>query len=357
MVASFSARFLGLALTGPAGLAPARQPRPWPSRPTKNPWMSTNSSSPWPRGRKKSRRPVRGCGIARPNAFAPILARESFVRLLDGFPEKDGVPAVHNTGTIEGDDYLVEKLVYESSPGYFVSALLYGQKGRRSPLPGVLSPCGHSTIGKAADAYQILHINLAKRGHVVLTYDPVGQGSGASLGRRERAFALQPELRRTRRTGQPTLSPGHEPGAIPDLGRNAGPGLPDFASRGRPSPDRVRWQLGRRNADRIYRGTRIPRVKVAAIVVISRRTGPDGQSHTEDPSADPEQDIFGFLAKGSTTRVCSPCGSSPGFLATARFDFFPIEGAQETFVEAKRLYEVAGVGDGSPASRRPSNTD
>src|SRR5947208_1261619 len=41
---------------------------------------------------------------------------------------------------------------------------------------GVISPCGHSTNGKAAAAYQILHINLAKRGFVVLTYDPVGQG-------------------------------------------------------------------------------------------------------------------------------------------------------------------------------------
>src|SRR5262249_6994056 len=43
-------------------------------------------------------------------------------------------------------------------------------------VPGVLSPCGHSTTGKAAEPYQILHINLARRGYVVLTYDPVGQG-------------------------------------------------------------------------------------------------------------------------------------------------------------------------------------
>src|ERR671930_205422 len=45
--------------------------------------------------------------------------------------------------------------------------------GRR---PGILSPCGHSAAGKAAGPYQVLHVNLAKRGHVVLTYDPVGQG-------------------------------------------------------------------------------------------------------------------------------------------------------------------------------------
>src|SRR5262249_18729270 len=35
----------------------------------------------------------------------------------------------------------------------------------------------------------------------------------------------------------------------------------------------------------------------------------------------------------------------PTLLGVARFDFFPIEGAKETFAEAQRLYEVAGAGD------------
>ena len=80
------------------------------------------------------------------------------------------------TGTIEADDYTVEKLAFESFTGYFVSALVYKPKRIVSPVPGILSPCGHSTSGKAAGAYQVLHVNLAKRGYVVLTYDPVGQG-------------------------------------------------------------------------------------------------------------------------------------------------------------------------------------
>lgn len=54
--------------------------------------------------------------------------RESFLRLLDGFPAKSGIPAARITGTIEAEDYIVEKLVFESSPGYFVSALLYKPK-------------------------------------------------------------------------------------------------------------------------------------------------------------------------------------------------------------------------------------
>src|SRR4029077_7665467 len=96
-------------------------------------------------------------------------------RLLDGLPERAGPPPAKKSGQIEADDYVVEKLVYESYPGYFVPALLYKPKKVTSRRPGVLSPCGHSTTGKAADTYQILHINLAKRGYVVLTYNPVGQ--------------------------------------------------------------------------------------------------------------------------------------------------------------------------------------
>src|SRR5262249_12641492 len=99
--------------------------------------------------------------------------RESFLRLIGGLPAAQSPPPVTLAGQIDGDDYRIEKIAYESFPGYFVSALLYRPKKAAAALPGVLSPCGHSATGKAADAYQTLHVNLAKRGHVVLTYDPV----------------------------------------------------------------------------------------------------------------------------------------------------------------------------------------
>jgi hypothetical protein len=102
--------------------------------------------------------------------------REKLLRSLAGLPEGKGVPPARVTGAIEGDGYVVEKLVLESLPGYHVPALLYRPAKRDSPLPGILSPCGHSPLGKAAPPYQALHVNLVKRGFVVLTYDPVGQG-------------------------------------------------------------------------------------------------------------------------------------------------------------------------------------
>src|SRR5262245_66039619 len=54
--------------------------------------------------------------------------REKFLRLLGGLSQSNGVPPAKMVGKIEAEDYVVEKLVFESFPGYFVSALLYKPK-------------------------------------------------------------------------------------------------------------------------------------------------------------------------------------------------------------------------------------
>src|SRR5205807_10452900 len=65
-----------------------------------------------------------------------------------------------------------------------------------------------------------------------------------------------------------------------------------------------------------------------------------------DPDSDPEQDIFGFVSEGiDHAGLLALCAPRPTLLGTARFDFFPIEGARESFAEAKRLYEVAGASE------------
>src|SRR5262249_8077292 len=87
--------------------------------------------------------------------------RQKFLGLLDGRPERKGPPPSKVLGKIDGDDYTIEKLVFESFPNYFVTALLYKPKGLERKVPGIISPCGHSAVGKAAGPYQILHINLA----------------------------------------------------------------------------------------------------------------------------------------------------------------------------------------------------
>ena len=79
-------------------------------------------------------------------------------------------------GRIERRAYHVEKLIFESRPGFPVTALLYVPKGYSFPQPGVVAPCGHSHNGKAAVPYQSFCQGLARKGYVVLMYDPIGQG-------------------------------------------------------------------------------------------------------------------------------------------------------------------------------------
>jgi dienelactone hydrolase len=91
------------------------------------------------------------------------------------FPEKTPLnPRV--TRVVERDAYTIENVLFESRPGFLVSANLYIPRGRTFPLPGVVASCGHSANGKAIDTYQSFCQGLARLGYIVLIFDPIGQG-------------------------------------------------------------------------------------------------------------------------------------------------------------------------------------
>lgn len=80
------------------------------------------------------------------------------------------------TGVVERDTYKIEKVIFQSRPGYLVSANLYIPKNRKFPLPAVVGTCGHSDNGKAALPYQSFAQGLARLGMICLIFDPVSQG-------------------------------------------------------------------------------------------------------------------------------------------------------------------------------------
>jgi hypothetical protein len=116
-------------------------------------------------------------------------ARTTFTRLVGTLPERSPLN-IRTLGAIERDRYRVEKLVYESRPGFFVTANLYLPKTGAGPYPGVLFQMGHSAPGKAYPLYQRCCQGLVQLGHVVLAFDPMGQG--------ERASPVKPLLSPTR---------------------------------------------------------------------------------------------------------------------------------------------------------------
>ena len=119
---------------------------------------------------------VREALRTRADAEAYVRSVREKIRLSFGpLPEKTPLnPRV--TGVVERDAYRIENVIFESRPGFLVTANLYVPKGRAFPLPGVVGSCGHSVNGKAAETYQAFSQGLARLGYVVLIFDPIGQG-------------------------------------------------------------------------------------------------------------------------------------------------------------------------------------
>ncbi|MFO7976254.1 MAG: hypothetical protein R6V12_16650, partial [Candidatus Hydrogenedentota bacterium] len=77
----------------------------------------------------------------------------------------------------EHDDYIVEKVYFESRPGVLVTGNLYRPKGE-GPFPGVACPHGHWKNGRLEDSERGSVpgrcITLARMGMVAFSYDMVG---------------------------------------------------------------------------------------------------------------------------------------------------------------------------------------
>ena len=82
-------------------------------------------------------------------------------------------------GRIQRDGYSVEKVYFQSYPGFYVAGNLYRPLGRGAgPFPGVLNPHGHWSKGRLADeadgSIAARCINFAKQGMIAFSWDMVG---------------------------------------------------------------------------------------------------------------------------------------------------------------------------------------
>ena len=83
--------------------------------------------------------------------------------------------------------YRVEKIIFESQPKHYVTALLFlPEAGRfRPPYPGVLVPCGHALPAKGHPEYQSMGALLALNGMAAPVFDPMIRVSGGNSWARE----------------------------------------------------------------------------------------------------------------------------------------------------------------------------
>ncbi len=102
-------------------------------------------------------------------------------------PEKGPLHA-HVFGRVERGDYSVEKVYFESHPGFYVTGNLYRPVGKTGPFPGVLSPHGHWAYGRlengADGSIPARCITLARQGYVVFSWDMVGYNDSRQVDHR-----------------------------------------------------------------------------------------------------------------------------------------------------------------------------
>jgi dienelactone hydrolase len=95
--------------------------------------------------------------------------------ILGPFPEKTPLNA-RVLGRLERPDFQVEKIVFESIPGLFVTGGLFLPRDLDGKAPAILFCSGHSADGFRAEHYQNVILNLVKKGFIVFAFDPIGQG-------------------------------------------------------------------------------------------------------------------------------------------------------------------------------------
>ncbi|NLV90942.1 MAG: hypothetical protein GX030_00935 [Firmicutes bacterium] len=70
--------------------------------------------------------------------------KEAFLRALGGLPDGTHPLRARVTGVVERPHFRIEKVIFESLPGFPVTSNLYLPKDLDSPRPAVLFLCGHS---------------------------------------------------------------------------------------------------------------------------------------------------------------------------------------------------------------------
>jgi Acetyl xylan esterase (AXE1) len=254
-------------------------------------------------------------------------------------PEKTPLNA-RTTGEFEHEGIKVEKILFESRPGFLVSASFFKLAGAAGRLPAILYVCGHTGDGFKSSAYQKIILNFAKKGFAVLAIDPVGQG--------ERLQYYDPALNKSI-VGGPTHEHSYAGLLYLALGRTMamvrlwdGIRAVDYLlERQDVDPKRIGVQ-GRSGGGTMsaYLGAMDKRITAAApecyissFKRILQSMGPQ----------DAEQNLLSQLKLGlDHGDFLFARAPRPSLIVTTTGDYFSIQGARETFESLKPAFAALG---------------
>jgi cephalosporin-C deacetylase-like acetyl esterase len=263
--------------------------------------------------------------------------RQTFLSLLGGLPGYSGPLNPRITGRIQAGNYAIEKIIFESLPGFYVTANLY-RPSRPGRFPGILLQAGHTQEGKPEG--QRLAANLALKGFVVLAFDPVGQGEREQTydRRLDRALAgwSVPEHIQA---GAQSILIGESVARyfIWDAKRAL-----DYLA-GRPEVDAERLgAVGCSGGGALtaFIGALDPRLKAVApaCFINSYRllfAGPDPDSEMSPPHL-----LFSGLDMADYIELSAP---TPWLILATEGDYFTPAGARLVYEEARRWYRLYGA--------------
>ena len=270
--------------------------------------------------------------------------RQKLLTMLGGLPTTRTPLHPRVTGRIAMDGFHIEKLIFESLPGVYVTALLYvpDHSGEHKKHPAILVPAGHAENGKTH--YQALCQRLVQRGYVVISWDPVGQGERSQFW-----DAKAGKSRYNRICAEHAVLGNLAYLAGTNLARwEIWDGLRAFdylLTRPEVDPERINITgTSGGGFQAMHIAALEPRIKVAAISCYI--TSLPMRIHNrifKDPDSDPEQDLYGMISNGvDNAGLMLLMYPRPVFIAAATLDFFPIEGTHEAFQEVSKLYSRFG---------------
>jgi cephalosporin-C deacetylase-like acetyl esterase len=284
--------------------------------------------------------------------------REKIISLMGGLPGKTALNA-KVTGSTQADGFRMEKVIFESQPGYRVTAILYlpdSSIESKAKLPAIVVAPGHGPTGKMGDYF--FASLFARNGFAVLSYDIVGEG--------ERLLYPDPAhpgqslaSRPTGEHGEASLQPTLIGDAVARYFLWDGVRAVDYlVSRPEIDPDRIgAFGCSGGGTATAFLGAIDTRVK--AIGTACYITSFDTLLPSIGPQ-DAEQSIPNFIASGfdlaDWVELAAP---RPYAVISTASDMFPYAGAKASVIEARRFYALfdpasAGKPTGQPEPGTPT---
>lgn len=253
------------------------------------------------------------------------------------FPAKTPLNPVVS-GVIERDGVRVEKLYFESQPGYYVTAAFFLPGNRQKKFPAIVYCSGHSESGFRAEAYQRIILNYVKKGFAVLAFDPIGQGERKQYLNQEGKSRFGPTADHSY-SGTPSFISGKAPANyfIWDGIR----AIDYLVSREEVDASRIgiagRSGGGTQSSFIAAMDERIlaaaPECYITSFDKLLRSKGP------QDAEQNPLYSLSIGLDIADLLEVRAP---KPTLLVTTTEDIFSIQGAREVYAEVRKTYKVLG---------------